>query len=295
MARFERDGVVLAYGSAGRGDHAAVVLLHGLGSTRSTWTRVAEALAGRFRVFSIDLRGHGDSSHAPGTYQLDHYGGDVVAFCESVVVKPAVLVGHSLGGVVAAVVARKRPDLVRGVFLEDPPLFRGDPSEPAIGPFLAIFTLLHQVLADMQARNAPVEEYEAMLKAAPAMGGGRTFGDVLGEEGTRAQARAMASLDPEIYTPAIDRSGLAGADPSTPLPCPVRVVRADPALGAAFTPEDESRFLVTNPHATVDVVEGASHLIHDEQPDRFASDLLAFLDGLKARSGEDRLPVQPGN
>lgn len=51
------------------------------------------------------------------------------------------------------------------------------------------------------------------------------------------------------------------------------VLRADSDLGPAFTAEDEERFLRTNPHARAVVVEGASHQIHDEQPDCFLDEL----------------------
>jgi pimeloyl-ACP methyl ester carboxylesterase len=81
-----------------------------------------------------------------------------------------------------------------------------------------------------------------------------------------------------VFTPAIDGTALAGAQPDVPLPCPVAVLRADPALGAAFTADDEARFLATNPHAAVESVEGASHAIHDEQPDRVLAAIGSLLE-----------------
>jgi pimeloyl-ACP methyl ester carboxylesterase len=56
---------------------------------------------------------------------------------------------------------------------------------------------------------------------------------------------------------------------------PALVLRADPALGAAFGPQDEARFLDVNRDARVVVVDGASHAIHDEQPARFTEELVA--------------------
>jgi pimeloyl-ACP methyl ester carboxylesterase len=116
-------------------------------------------------VLAFDQRGHGESSHASGIYTLEHYVPEAIAFCEGVAAQPAVLVGHSLGGVVAASVARTRPDLVRGLLLEDPPLYRGEPEEAANNPFLAVFALLHQLVSDMQARQVPLEEYERVLRS----------------------------------------------------------------------------------------------------------------------------------
>ena len=279
MPRFERDGVALAYDDTGGHGRTPLVFLHGLSSARSTWARFVPAFATDHRVLTLDHRGHGESAHAPSTYTLDHYGPDAVDFCERVVGEPAVLIGHSLGGVVAHAVAWSRPDLVRGVLLEDPPLYVGE-RDPADNSFTTIFALMRQVIIDLQSRSAALEEYEAMMASAPTRTGDGTIADLLGEEGTRAQACAMACLDPQVFTAAIDGTGLASAAPETPLSCPIRLLRADPALGPAFTAEHEARFRATNPHAVVTEITGASHLIHDEQPERVLSEVRALLDEL---------------
>jgi len=283
MAWFERDGVVLAYDDTGDASGMPLVFLHGLSSARSTWDHFVQAFATEHRVLTLDHRGHGESAHAPGTYTLDHYGPDAADFCERVVGEPAVLIGHSLGGVIAHTVAWSRPDLVRGVMLEDPPLYVGERGDDS---FTMIFTLLRQVISDLQSRDASLEEYETLLASAPNRSGNGTMADLFGEARTRAQARAMAGLDPQIYTAAIDGTGLAAAAPETRLPCPIRLLRADPALGAAFSAEDETRFRATNPHAIVTEVEGAGHLIHDEQPARVLSEVRALLDDLGPVRGD---------
>src|SRR5262249_10787977 len=117
MSTLEHDRVEIAYDESGAADLSPVVLIHGLSSSRATWDRILPALQTRHRVFRIDLRGHGDSTHAAGAYTLAHYSADVIAFLAEVVGSPAVLVGHSLGGAVSAAVARRRPDLVRALAL----------------------------------------------------------------------------------------------------------------------------------------------------------------------------------
>ena len=278
--QFVSDDIEIAYDDSGGTERDAVVLLHGLGSARSTWDPIIPALTNQCRVLAFDQRGHGESSHASGTYTLEHYVPDAIAFCEAVTTRPVVLVGHSLGGVVAASVARTRPDLVRGLLLEDPPLYRGEPEEADGNPFLAVFALLHQLVSDMQARHAPLEEYERVLRSGPSPNGAGSFADVLGVDGTRARARGLASLDPDVFLAAVDGSGLVGAQPDAALRCPTLVLRADPAFGPAFTAEHETRFRSTNPHADVEVIHGASHFIHDEQPERFLHKLRKFLDAL---------------
>ena len=132
------------------------------------------------------------------------------------------------------------------------------------------------MLRELRRKGAAVSEYEAMLNRAPQPGGG-TIADILGPEGTRAQAEAWASADPEVFTPAIEGTVAAGAEPEATLARPVAIVRADPARGAAFSAEDEKRFLAANPRASVTLFEATSHGIHDERPERFAAELGSFL------------------
>jgi pimeloyl-ACP methyl ester carboxylesterase len=283
MAIFERDGISLAYDDTGASDLPAIVFLHGLSMARSSWARFVPDLEGRFRVLQLDQRGHGESSHAPGTYVLDSYLADTVAFLEDVVADPAVLVGHSLGGVIAHGIAQQRPDLVRAVLLEDPPLYvvermrAEQQSREQASSVAAFFPVMQQLTREMQGRSASIEEYEAMVGGVPALNGAGTMADVLGPDGTRAMAESFSRLDPDIFTAAIEGSAISGQpDLSIPLECPAVVLRADPALGPAFSTDDEARFLQTNPLARVVVVEGASHAIHDEQPARFLDELAAL-------------------
>jgi pimeloyl-ACP methyl ester carboxylesterase len=281
MAVLERRDVTLVYDDSGPADGPAIVLLHGLSMSRQTWARFVPDLEKRFRVLRLDQRGHGESSHAKGTYVLDTYLADTVAFIEEVVRGPSFLVGHSLGGVIAHGVAQTRPDLVTGVLLEDPPLYvvdrmreaeqqRGDASSVA-----AMFPLMQQLCRDMQGRSAPVEEWVSVVGAVPALNRAGSMVDVIGADAARAMAEAFSRLDPEIFTPAIDGSAISGnLDLSKRLLCPAVVLRADPALGPAFSEADEARFLDVNPTARVVVFDGASHAIHDEQPERFLRELL---------------------
>ena len=96
------------------GEGAPVVLLHGLGGAASNWVAVAPALAKRYRVLVPELPGHGSSSALPAPVPtLDAYADRVAGVLD----EPAVVVGHSLGGVVALRVALRHLHLARGIVL----------------------------------------------------------------------------------------------------------------------------------------------------------------------------------
>lgn len=88
-----------------------------------TYNRVLPDLSESFHVFAIDVYGHGKSERVPEKYNAKALAADVRRFLTDVVGEPAVVSGHSSGGLVAAAVAAEAPKQVLGVVLEDPPFF----------------------------------------------------------------------------------------------------------------------------------------------------------------------------
>src|SRR5205809_547442 len=110
------DGTRIRYVDAGTG--APVVFLHGLGASLYTWRYTLQPImhAG-FRVIAFDNRGFGDSDKPPTGYRNADYERLAIALLDSLHVQDAVLVGHSMGGAVAAEVAIRDPQRVRGLVL----------------------------------------------------------------------------------------------------------------------------------------------------------------------------------
>jgi N-formylmaleamate deformylase len=99
----------------------AVVLLHGITDSGLCFRRTAQDLEDRYELFLVDARGHG-LSQAPGhSYALQDQAADVIGLIEALGIDRPALIGHSMGGYTAVQAAATRPDLIRGVILEDPP------------------------------------------------------------------------------------------------------------------------------------------------------------------------------
>src|ERR1044072_1392597 len=97
------------------GDAPALLLLHGLAGHAREWDGTAAHLAPRHRVLCPEQRGHGRSDRRPEDLSPDAFAADATAWIEALGVAPAVVVGQSLGGLTAILLAAQRPDLVCGL------------------------------------------------------------------------------------------------------------------------------------------------------------------------------------
>ena len=111
-------GVRIAYEVTGGRDAPAMVLLHALGQRRSSWAAVTPRFAERFRVYALDLRGHGHSDW-PGEYSLQLMCDDVLGVLDELGLDTVTLVGHSMGGAVAYLLAIQHPERVQRLIVED--------------------------------------------------------------------------------------------------------------------------------------------------------------------------------
>ena len=102
------------------GEGEPVVLVHGLSGSAANWVELLPELAERHRVLAVDLPGHGRSERPPRGAGVTDFVAAVAAVIEREDAGPALLAGHSFGGLVAVRLAQTRPELVRGLLLIAP-------------------------------------------------------------------------------------------------------------------------------------------------------------------------------
>jgi pimeloyl-ACP methyl ester carboxylesterase len=119
MPELEVNGTRLFYQQSGTGPD--VVLIHAVTSNQAVWvfTGLVDALASEFRVTSYDLRGHGGSARPPTGYTSAIMAEDFRCLHAALELEPALIVGHSFGGVVGMHAAVVAPENVAAVILSD--------------------------------------------------------------------------------------------------------------------------------------------------------------------------------
>ena len=169
------EGTRIRYIDVGRGP--AVLFLHGLGASMYAWRKnLAPTLAAGYRVIALDHRGFGFSDKPRTGYDNASYVRLTVAVLDSLRVADAVLVGHALGGAIAAEVALEHPARVRGLVLigsaglgvREPIIFRLG-RWPVLGPLVLALRgrgltarLLRSAYADpSKVSPADVDQYYA--------------------------------------------------------------------------------------------------------------------------------------
>lgn len=254
----------LSWGAEGT-DLPSVLLLHGITSSAQSWVRVGPALATRYRVYALDMRGHGESIKPPaGAYSLRHTADDAAAFIEALGLERPALIGHSWGGATAIVLASgagsHRPvPAISHLILEDPAhdFGSGDVEER-----VAYYT------RDI---GRPDEELRVEMAASNP---GWT------EEDIEGKIDALRTLSREAVVSVFSDAGQQGE--LLPLlagiTAPTLLIRADSALGTTLDEaawEQAKRLLPAGSRAVQ--IDGATHNIHRSTFDAFMQVVNAFL------------------
>ncbi len=262
---------VLDWGGAG----TPIVLLHATGFLGRIYRPLAEPLCAIGHVYSVDQRGHGDSSSAPGgQYDWNLTMKDLEGFIVAMGWRKVRAWGHSAGATVIGSLAAERPDLISRAVLIEPVLFE-TPSAPELGwrnPFIERTLKRKRVFSDVAAMFANFDRklpYATWRK------------DILldyCEHATRINAGGRRELkcDPEIeariYQTANQFDGL-GRILNCEVPLLIMFGANGDSLGATLSAKIAARLR----HGRVIDVPGAGHFLPMEKPDYVAGQSVKFL------------------
>jgi aspartate dehydrogenase len=246
------------------GTGPTVLLLHGIGSSATSWQRQFDRLASDYHLIAPDLRGYGDSADPTGPPSLDAVADDLAALLDGA---PAHVVGVSFGALAALALARRHPHLVCSLVLSDTTLGRGGRPPAELATWVAG---RYELAAELQTREIAGPEADAgvlteiarnMRRARPA--GYRFVTDIIAATDARPWLDALAQ--------------------------PVLVVcgEHDGVVGLAL-----SEFMAERiPDARLATIAGAGHAPNLERADDFAMAVRAFIEGIERPEAVVRVAV----
>ncbi len=264
------NGIRLHYTRTG-GNKPPIVLAHGFSDNGLCWSLFAEALEGEYDLVMFDARGHGlseapEQGHDPLTQAHDCAG--LIAALE---LDRPVVIGHSMGALMALVLAATHPDAISAVILEDPPAgWLPNAGRPVLTPEQAA------------ASRRGFDEWMAKLKSKTrqqAIDDQRAEAPkwAEGEFGPWADAKIALHENALTYVLTISDE----VDFST-LKLPVLLITGDPKCGAIITPEQAQALQQLLPHVEVAQIADAGHCIRRDQAAAYEQVVRAFLSKLKA-------------
>lgn len=210
--------------------------LHGLVDTLAIWDRVVPALAKRGRVVRYDQRGHGESSAPAGPYSRRDLADDAIGVLDALGIERAVLVGHSMGGIVSMATVLAHPERVAGLVL------------------IGTASQCNEKVARWYEKIAVAAEIDGTAGLARAIYGERSNKRVSGDAaGIARVTRTLKSLHDDPLTPKLRE-----------IACPVLLLvgEKDP-----MGPKASEIIAAKLPDARLEVVPGCGHWVHTEEPD----------------------------
>lgn len=256
----ETNGIKIHYTRTG-GNKPPVILLHGLMTGGLCWTDLARVLEQDYDVIMPDARGHGNSSVPDFGYSYEDLANDVAGLINTLKLPAPFLLGHSMGGMTAAVVATRKPNLLRSLILADP-TFIGPKvqrevrdSDVADRHRQILNMSLAEVVADAKNRHPDRSEENLILFAKARLQTSMAAFDVL----------TPPNPDYKTLVQAIDVPGL--------------IVFGDRGIVSSVVAQELQSL---NPKLQTEQIREAGHSLHMDQPERFAAVVGSFMRSIGA-------------
>lgn len=267
-------GHAVGYRQAGSGP--VLLLLHGIAGSSAAWRAVMPALAGQYTVVAPDFMGHGNSAKPMGDYSLGAHAAGVRDLMGVLGISRATVVGQSFGGGVAMQLAYQHPERCERLVLVD-----SGGLGREVSWFLRLFALpgaelVMPVLFPPFVRSGGEAVsrflYDRGFRSARAAEMWRAYASLTESANRRAFVRTLRSvIDPGGQAvSAMDRIYLAASMPTL-------IVWGDCDEIIPVSHAHHAHQAI--PGSRLEILEGAGHFPHVEQPERFVEVLVDFLEG----------------
>ncbi len=251
----EANGINIHYTRIG-GDKPPIILLHGLMTNGLCWTSLARVLENDYDVIMPDARGHGKSSAPEYGYGYEDHANDVAGLIKALRLSPPILLGHSMGGMTAAVAASRKLDILRGLVLADPTFL-----SPKV---------------QREVRDSDVADQHRKILS-------MSLDQVIAEARTRHPNRSQETI--ELFANARLQTSMAAFDVLTPpnpdykklvstIDVPCLLIFGDKGVVSSSAAEE---LRLINPKLQIEQIREAGHALHIDQPERFAAAVKSFL------------------
>lgn len=276
--RIPVNGVSLAvtdHGSSKRDPEHALVLAHATGFCGSVWRPLVPVLRERFRVITLDQRGHGDSDKPDSEYVWRDFVDDLAGVLDALRLRDVYAVGHSKGGAAVAGVAAYHPRRIARAVLLDPVLVDPLPEgAPAPGNVLAVGARRRRQIWD--SRTQMIESFAARP---PFDAWRRDFLEAYVEGGTfirrdgRVELKCPGEIEARVYEGAARSSSIAFL-PKVAIP--TLIVAGGSSLTLPPARARQAASLLRD--GRLEILPGVGHFVPMEAPDEVLRLLRAFLE-----------------
>jgi pimeloyl-ACP methyl ester carboxylesterase len=241
------------------GDGPDLFLLHGIGSRDVSWWPVVDDLAPHFRLIALDWRGHGGSDKPGAGYSLEDYAQDLDGLFAAYGASRPMMIGHSMGGMVALTWAQSHPYQADRVVIEDSPMRTAANLDDLHRDWIALASSTVEEAANIYAQRYPHWSEEERLRRAESI-----------------TSTALPVFE-EMRTRSIRDAGIDRVELSAGIVSPVLLVHGDVGSGGMLPQQDADRFATAVANATVVRIPGGSHSLHRDHAAEFLAAVLPFL------------------
>lgn len=267
--QIETNGARIHVSHRGSGE-LALVFLHYYGGSSRTWSRVADALCDRYRIVATDHRGWGESDAPADGYRIEDLADDAERVIKTLGLGRYVLVGHSMGGKVAQLIASRHPSGLQGLVLVAP-------SPPS--PLLLSEEQRSTVAGAYQSRESVEFVIDNVLTGKPLDAAAR---EQVIEDSLKGAPQAKAAW-PEIAM----LDDITAAAESIDVPTVVISGELDQVDRIETL---QAELLPRIPHAAMRVLPGVGHLSPLEAPTEVAQIIASFVAAVENKSTHCNAP-----